>query len=527
MGDELIMNGAANESLNESWGIWSARRDMYDDATWAGAGYGVGGPYYTNRRDREDGHNRPLIETEIDLAWIRGVGRYICDEYELGKAITGALENYVVGTGFGYTVVPRQRVGGRKQRLQDVPPQMIETLQAALDELVEEAGWTVAMEKELLRRGVRDGERFLRVVNVGNEYMSLQFIEPEHVTEPADPGAIEAWLGCSEEFVSSWTFGVHTRKEDLSRLLGVHCVRDNVGADWDYLAAAEVGHSKRNVDAAIHRGISDFWPVWDRLVNVDKLQTNTEDGSAIQASIAYIVEAASGTTQQQASAFSAATNTATIQQPTQNGVREVGTRKLQGVRRLVVPAGQQYKPGPMGSERAPQFLNVVQAGVRRVASRWNMPEYLISGDASNANYASTLVAESPFVKACESEQKDLADFMQAVWKKALKRRYASGQGAARYLQRYSWEEIARVLDIKVELSSVATRDTQAQVVVQQAQLGMGVISRRTIATQSGLDYDDEVAAGAAPQAAPAALAQPAATTPPAAPTGEARAVLDG
>ena len=28
-----------------------------------------------------------------------------------------------------------------------------------------------------------------------------------------------------------------------------------------------------------------------------------------------------------------------------------------------------------------------------------MPEYMVSGDASNANYASTLVAESPFVKA--------------------------------------------------------------------------------------------------------------------------------
>ena len=38
------------------------------------------------------------------------------------------------------------------------------------------------------------------------------------------------------------------------------------------------------------------------------------------------------------------------------------------------------------------FTLIVQACLRSVGCRWNMPEYMISGDASNANYSSTLVS---------------------------------------------------------------------------------------------------------------------------------------
>src|SRR6202008_1833776 len=80
-------------------------------------------------------------------------------------------------------------------------------------------------------------------------------------------------------------------------------------------------------------------------------------------------------------------------------------------------AGMQYKPGPAGSERNTNFLLVGQYVLRGIAVRWNMPEYLISSDASNANYASSLVAESPFVKAREADQQFYKrHFGSLLWK---------------------------------------------------------------------------------------------------------------
>ena len=49
-------------------------------------------------------------------------------------------------------------------------------------------------------------------------------------------------------------------------------------------------------------------------------------------------------------------------------------------------------------------VQIVQAGLRALGNRWDMPEYMISGDSSNANYASTLVSGAPFVTGIEWEQ---------------------------------------------------------------------------------------------------------------------------
>ena len=42
--------------------------------------------------------------------------------------------------------------------------------------------------------------------------------------------------------------------------------------------------------------------------------------------------------------------------------------------------------GPMGHVNSPRFIEVVQSSLRYVGSRWAMPEYMISSDASNNNF---------------------------------------------------------------------------------------------------------------------------------------------
>ena len=60
-------------------------------------------------------------------------------------------------------------------------------------------------------------------------------------------------------------------------------------------------------------------------------------------------------------------------------------------------AGTDYEFPAAGID-AGRYVAVLQAELRAVASRLVMPEFMLSSDASNANYSSTMVAEGPAVK---------------------------------------------------------------------------------------------------------------------------------
>src|SRR5690606_7510390 len=117
---------------------------------------------------------------------------------------------------------------------------------------------------------------------------------------------------------------------------------------------------------------------------------NTAEGAAIQASIAYVKEHSAGTSAAQATSLAGARlNTVNTQKPAlRGGTSPITAKKFGPGTILDLSNGQKFVPGPMGSERAPNFLAIQQAVLRAVGSRWSMPEYMISGDASNANYAS-------------------------------------------------------------------------------------------------------------------------------------------
>jgi hypothetical protein len=148
--------------------------------------------------------------------------------------------------------------------------------------------------------------------------------------------------------------------------------------------------------------------------------------------------------------------------------------------------GLVYKPGPMGAERNDGFLAVSQQLLRIVGVRWAMPEYMVSGDASNANYASTLVAESPFVKARETDQSFYARAFEGLLWKVLRFEWERG-----ILPQRPWAEIEALIDINTEMPSVASRNPQELANVQAIQITNGLLSKRTAATQAGLDWEQE------------------------------------
>jgi len=136
---------------------------------------------------------------------------------------------------------------------------------------------------------------------------------------------------------------------------------------------------------------------------------------------------------------------------------------------------------------------VIQAALRLVGVRFQQPEYMISGDASNGNYASTLVAEAPFTKASEARQGLFVSRRAELVKKAIRIMCATG------LIRASYDEVMRRVEVAVEGPAVAVRDRKEAHEIRKGEHQAGILSLRTWAEEAQRDFDEEVRRGARPQ----------------------------
>jgi capsid protein len=355
-----------------------------------------------------------------------------------------------------------------------------------MDEFLEANDWVGDFERELFVRSRRDGEFFLALSNMSQGPVAARVLEPEQITEPQNCRAIEDWLGTDRP--SSWSFGIHTDASDVQHVYGYHVRWNESGSDWDYLDASRVEHVKLNVDRNVKRGVSDFYAVRAHLEGVEKLLRNTREGAAVQAAIAFIREHAPGSSAGQIHSLAALNSVTDYTQPTKTGSRTRYVTRYEPGTILDVAGGMQYKPGPLGASHGPNFIAIGQAVMRTIGTRWCMPEYMVSGDASNANYSSSLVAESPFVRACEAEQR----FFISRFRKILWKVIALAATAGRFARwNVDFETLRALVAIQIEAPTIAVRDQLAEAQTSEIEHRNGVLSKRTWAALAGRDYDTE------------------------------------
>lgn len=438
----------------------------------------------TRHDDRDGGRDRPFIESEEDLAVCRGIGRYLAKMDETSIGILDNLTNYTIDRGLSYSAAPRRKGVS-------VPAGLIQELDDFLDEFVEGNKWR-RREREDVVRTHRDGEFFNRLRHVGGGRVRSEVIEPDHITEPLDKRSAAEWAGVYD---ADWLFGIATAFGDVETVYGYWIDPTRTGRDCEFVPADEMEHCKGfNVDESkVKRGISDYYAAYTEIDQADKVSHNTAEGAAIQAAIAFIREHAEGTTKSAVETFLDDKNDFTRTRYVPAGLKSIRTTEYEAASVLDVLAGTKYKEGPMGSQRNPQFIQTVQMVLRRVGVRWQMPEFMVSGDASNANYSNTLVAESPFVKSTGVRQTFYEEtFVSLLWK-AINLAMRWGR-FARY--RLSCEQIKRLVKIAVEAPDVAVRDRDKETNRRSIMLKDGVLSPQTYAEQEDLDYDEEVARGA-------------------------------
>lgn len=462
-----------SQALLEAVGDYVDPRWQFDDAL----GYRYFAPA-SWMGDRRGGANWPIFRTELELNVIRGQARLVVDMVSQAKGPLDTLTDYVIGTGLSYSFA-----GARKVKL---PPALLRELQATWDEFYDRVNYW-ELERELFVRLRRDGERFIRLHDGGGR-AEVRVIDPEQVTESGH-GWDHALLG--EQDRQGWTFGIHTDRDDVCQVYGYNVIWDTLG-DPEYVNSHEMIHTKVNVDRNVKRGLSDFYPINDNLEGTRKLLKNTREGAAIQAAIAFIRQFPPGTAQGSVQSIVSQKTDFPVPRLSATDVnRTAQTQKFDTGTILNIPAGMQYLAGPMGSNNAPNYNLVIQAALRAVGVRWAMPEAIISGDASNANYASALVAEGPFAKRVESLQQQEAHTHRLVAWHVL--RSACLWGRFERFGITSWGQFRRLVDVTVNSSQVATRDRNQETQRRQTLNGAGILSKRTWAAQEDLDYDDEQA----------------------------------
>jgi hypothetical protein len=413
----------------------------------------------------------------------------VAEADEIGVSALENLANYVLGRrGFQYTASP---IDPNDAELADV-------CQRIVDEHIDESGWSDVLERESFIRSHKEGEAFLAIDPTHGGRSVTSVVEPSHVREPSNPGIVEEYFGLSG--VIDWKYGVAKRDGRPAQRYGYFVEYFGSSSDWEYYDVNTMTHLKRNVDNVVSRGMSDFFPVYKDLQRAEKLLRNTAEGAAVQACIAFIKEGGPGVRAADLESSKTGASSLNWLQKVSRGdgkTKDVEHRKFLPGSVFTVKAGTKYHAGPLGSSSAPTYIDIVQALLRRAGVRWSMPEYMISGDASNGNFASTLVAESPFTKGSEHRQDTYGGHYTCHFWRVLAIAYRAG-----LLDKYgvaSLRDLKRRVELEAKGPDIAVRDRLQEHQIRKEENEAGVLSHETWAKEVGRDYEQENQRGAKPR----------------------------
>ncbi len=388
--------------------------------------------------------------SEAQLLEARRVGRQL--ERSNPFAINGHENriNYIVATGHTYKAV-------RKPGSQ-VSDELLRTVQETLDDFVCENRWQ-QRQQEIVRRRDRDGEAFLRLFLAPDGKVRVRFVEPDQINCPPELTGNQAA-----------TFGIETDPDDVETV-------ERYWVDGRPVSAAEIQHRKHGVDGNVKRGVPLFYPVRNNLWRAEKLLANMSTVADVQTAIAMI-RRHDRATRSAAETFRQATADTT--QNASSGDPSFLRRYSPGTI-LDSPKSIEYEFPAAGLD-ASRYVLVLQAMLRAVASRLVIPEFMLTSDASNASYSSTLVAEGPAVKMFQRWQADMRTDDLAIMQMVVDAAERAGRLP---------HGVSRLVAIQVGLPRVATRDEVAEARVNRIYHRLGVKSKQTIAAELGLDYDQE------------------------------------
>lgn len=240
--------------------------------------------------------------------------------------------------------------------------------------------------KEIVHRTLRDGEAFIRRFNPerGKQYRYIRFIDPLEIKNPQ---------GSS---YGNHSFGIETDPNDIEKPLYYYreYTVNNI-QHWEKIPASEIIHIKINSDSDVKRGLSFLTGVSRYIHYYSRWLKDRINLNRMRTMFSLIIKPQAGTTAGIKSSFEdVAGKNQTGGTPKKKIPKPGSTLIAKGV-------DYEYLSLNIGANDTAEDGRAISL---MVAIGTNIAEYIVRGDASNSNYSSTMVSESPFIKNIEYYQ---------------------------------------------------------------------------------------------------------------------------
>ncbi len=398
---------------------------------------------------------------------IRDKARHLADHNPYARNILTLYRNYTVGTGMRHEVVP-VRSGIRENSA--VPQIGILTNSATpiarVSELwqafVETNDWSSGNRKdwEFCVRTWRDGECFLRLFRQPAWPPRIHFVDPERVApDPATglpTGGIETMPGNVEEPTAYL----------------VHVPSMGPMGPVERVEASRILHTKIGVDANVKRGLSIFLPVLDGLKRFQGWLDAELVHRKLAASIVYVRKheqnQPAGLSSFADAAATSISGAGTAWKKRQLKLEPGSIVDVQGFDLQTLSPDSHFDDASLLGR---MILLSVAAGT-------GLPEFMLSADASNANYASTLVAEGPAVRHFAAWQAFFIGQWQKLFRMVLREAVVLG-----LLRPAEAKQVT--LDLTPPTLAVRNRHQEAQ--ADAIYYDRGALSAKELARRDGAD----------------------------------------
>ena len=440
-------------------------RDLFAEVGPYGFMDGAPQQYLTRRDNRMAGELLPLYINWWQLKIIRDRSRQIARNNEFAIAAINAHRNYVVGTGFQYSV---------QARTDSSNSELIKRTQDLVD-LFTEHNRMAELESEVMYRLHSDGEAFLRSFKGEDGLLRIRFVEPELVRPPAD------------DTTPASSFGIKCADDDIHHVVGYWIIEK----PWENLTptlipADQILHLKINSESNSKRGLPTIYAVESNLRSAEDVLQSMIAVAKARSKIAVIRKVNDSPPE----AISALTQTAsdyTVTDPVQGRATSINHM---GYGSILTSTGNVEYDFPSMNIGASDLVETLSANLRAIAARFGITETMMSTDASNNNYASALVAEAPAVKTFERMQKLIG---QAV-----------GERRTRPERSLIWQQISHAVNIgmlprdvldqvivKAKGPQLVARDYGQEANTAKTYMEMGLWSPQTITAESGKNFEEE------------------------------------
>jgi len=339
--------------------------------------------------------------------------------------------------------------------------------------------WTVnkmaKRSKEIVRRTMRDGEVFIRFFLSGLTPL-IRFMNPGLIKDPIDKQSTNS------------SNGIVTNPDDIEEITGYWY-------NGKLVPAIEVLHMKILVDSDVLRGRSILEIAMPFLAMYYKWLNTRMKLSMLRSTVALIKKVTG--TQSQTANIASEQNT-NIRKAADNSAY---SKAPEGVSVITTNQGVDYDFKSPNLQAA-DVHHDGRAILLAIAAGCGLPEFMVTSDASNANYASTMVAEGPAVMEFEDWQDKFAEFFKEIFSNVITMGINLNEIPPTELTTVpivGEDDVISETEMQTDISQecqitfpdLVVRDIEAETKALILQRGEGWVSDHTATSELGRDYDIE------------------------------------